>query len=97
MQSRMKLKIFFAEIIIINNFSDIFSTLLLNVLQKTIVNIVPSIESRNIKSEFPPVNAFRDGLTQVKGLTRRECHGRIFILYFSLMHNDCCELLINND
>ena len=58
-------------------------------LQKTIIDIVPMIESQSIKDEFLPCNAFREGLVKVKALTGKERHAKIFLIYISLMFSEC--------
>ena len=63
------------------------------VLQSTIINIVNLVQRQSTKSEFPNINAFRDGITQVKCLTGSERYAKIFILYLALLCSDCVEII----
>ena len=74
-------------------FSESLSQSSLKTLQGTIMNLVAVIERQTVKTEFLPVNAFRHGLTQIKQLTGKERHAKIFVIYLAFMTSDCVRLL----
>ena len=79
--------------IISDCFSDTLSQSALKTLQFSIMNLVSFVERQTVKSEFLPINAFRNGLTQIKQLTGKERHAKIFVLYMVLLSSDCVKLL----
>ena len=66
------------------------------ILRRTIIHIVSAVESTWTKENFYALSAFREGLTQVKQLTGKERHARLFAIYLSLMCSDCSKTIINN-
>lgn len=62
-------------------------------LQKAMSNIVNVAEHQSIKADYLPMNAFRDGNTDVKLLTGREKHAKLFAIYISMMCSDLFEMI----
>lgn len=77
-------------------FVDTLSASSLKVLQGTILNIVAIVERQTIKSEFLPVNAFRQGLTKIKQLTGSERHAKVFVIYLALLSSECVKIIANS-
>lgn len=62
-------------------------------LQQSIINIVGQVETQSIKKDFNPINAFREGLTQIKCLTGKERHGKLFIIFLTLLNSNCSQFI----
>ena len=72
-------------------FSNLLSTKSLKCIQYTIIDIVALVERQSCKSDFLPVNAFREGLTKVKRLTGSERHAKLFVIYLALLSSQCIQ------
>ena len=77
-------------------FTESLYTKSLKQLEKSLRNVVNSVERQTIKSEYLCINAFREGLTKVKNLTGKERHSRLFALYLTLMCSDVVQFISRN-
>ena len=77
-------------------FSETLCSASNEILRRTIIHIVSMVESNWTKENYFSLSAFRDGLTQVKQLSGKERHARLFAIYLALMCSDCSKSIINN-
>ncbi len=78
---------------ITKGFLHSLSTVAINKIESTIVDIVSLAESQSIKSEFLSMNAFRHGSFKVKLLTGEDWVARLLVIYLSLMDGHTCGFI----
>ena len=82
--------------LISSHFTDSLSASSQEILQRTIIHIVPLVDRGSMKNEYFSLSAFRDGLTKVKNLTGKERHARLFAIYLALMIDNCTDHILHN-
>lgn len=81
--------------------SDVFredlSMKCFNTLERSVMNIVASVQRQTAAKDMPSINAFRNGLVKVSSLTGKEKSARLFAMFLALMSSDCCRLLSTSE
>ena len=77
-------------------FNNTLSSSSSQVLQKSIIHLVPIAGRNSLREEYFCLSAFREGLTTSKLLTGRERQARLFVIYLALMCSDCSRMIIDN-